>query len=169
MFVTALVALVCGWLQDRARLTSRIEILNSTFEPDEYQKAELTIGGSVQNKNEPGDFLNPNRHPLETVVQIENLEACPPWQNDAPNPPVSASEAIGLADAVIPTLAFPGPDGIWQREEATLTPIKQHWCWVVNYRNAENSTLTGGFNIIVLMDGSVLKPRYSGREIQCWF
>ena len=165
LLATALLAMICGWALDHAKLNSKIQMLKSTFERQDYQRSEISYGGSIRTKDEPDDFLffGQNYHGLETQVQLEQLEACPRWQARAPNPPVSASDAIRQADAAIPTLSFPGPDGNWHREATTLTQIGKHWCWVVSYNESENSSLTGDFNIMVLMDGSVLKPHYSGR------
>ena len=141
-------------------------MLNSAIEPSSYDNSGFSWVNSVRATDGSNDPLNPNGYRLETRFNMEELAACPVWQDDAPNPPVPANDAIRLADDAIPTLSFPGPDGIWHRQTATLTLVANHWCWVVDYKNAENSLLTGGFSIVVLMDGTVVTPHCIGNSLE---
>ena len=159
LFLVTLLALIFSWIKDHADLKSRIQMLNSVYGISTVEPCVLQIGDYIYRAdNDSQKIEEKNEYWLWTTVSSERLEACTDWNSNQPNPPVSASAAIKLADATIPTLAFPGPSGIWQRQTVTLTPINKHWCWIVRYQAAENSALSGGFSIVVLMDGSVLKP-----------
>ena len=57
LFATALLAMICGWALDHAKLNSKIQMLNSTFERQDYQRSEISYGGSIRTKDEPHDFL----------------------------------------------------------------------------------------------------------------
>lgn len=116
LLLVTLVALIFSWARDHAELKSRIQLLNSFCIESKVISSELSLSGSIDRANKKSKFGIVEFESgclVETSVQLENLKGCPTWDsNKSPNPPVSASTAIKLADAAIPTLVFPKPGGI---------------------------------------------------------
>jgi len=157
LFMIALSAMITGWVMDHISLNSTIEKLNSIGDTSESRASIIAIGGFLRGPQT--EESEQQTYPLWSEVTSEQLVGCPIWRVAAEDPPVSASAAIALADQAVTTLVLPGPDGSWQREEIALMHLDgHHWCWRAEYESKEESLQTGGFNIFVLMDRSVLKP-----------
>lgn len=103
------------------------------------------------------------------VVSInENvISRTPDWEPDDDNPPLAAKKAIKLATQMKDTLVNDDDDFKWRLESAALEPWRNgtnKWYWVVTYNAKFQGASSGQENflrLIVLMDGTVMKPKIS--------
>lgn len=92
-------------------------------------------------------------------LTADALLSSPEWDENSENPPVSARSALKAAremrDLVITT-----PEGFeWTRGSLTLMRPSEHCFWLVRFRAAsENDDGWHHFTVVVLMDGTALKP-----------
>jgi hypothetical protein len=92
------------------------------------------------------------------------LSRCPAWKAEAANPPVSARQAIRLADGKKVRILRDTKDWNWQLESVMLlTAGDDKWYWVVEYQEHPRPGLMldgapGICRLVVLMDGTVIVP-----------
>jgi hypothetical protein len=102
----------------------------------------------------------------ELSLDDAELLKSPIWKADAPNPPVSASQAVREATKSLKTLV----KGVrelenrkWELGSLDLCTSLDRWFWAVNFEptagDAKSAANPGeGLRIVVLMDGRVVAP-----------
>jgi hypothetical protein len=90
------------------------------------------------------------------------LAKTPVWDEKDENPPVSARQAIKLADKARERIVKDTDDWKWHREHVELHEFFGRWYWTVRYR-AYNTDIVfyvtlPELTLVVLMDGTVIEP-----------
>ena len=133
----------------------------------------LLVLAAVQAYGEEEDYLvvghgKSGQTQFESHVTREALTKTPVWSATAEAPPVSPRRAQQLAHKQIEALGFPIRD--WDLRDIDLKRYDDqlHWYYVVHFLRhyPEDVAITGAdfFDIVVLMDGTSVKPqemRYS--------
>lgn len=97
-----------------------------------------------------------------TEVSDGALAKSPAWRDADDNPPLSARKAIASAEAMVAKVVE--PDKEWRRhlEGITLTQRGDRWFWRAQFiwlpKGGGIAGLPPYLDIIVLMDGTALKP-----------
>lgn len=104
----------------------------------------------------------------EVTITRGMLEHSPAWPVAEANPPVGARKAIALAEREKSTLVKDDNRWTWRLESATLMPFDHdRWYWVIGY-TADFREKGGGLpprvNLVVLMDGTVVRPKVTLEE-----
>jgi hypothetical protein len=100
-------------------------------------------------------------------IRNEDLIKTPAWARDAGNPPVSAKKAIAIADATRRSLVNDGKGYKWEVVDARLyqDTVVERWYWQVEFKPDVNQVEPSGVDsnlvLVVLMDGTILKPAIS--------
>lgn len=105
---------------------------------------------------------------LDLAVSDEQIEATPKWDAAAMNPPLSARDALTLADQRKQDLVGDQDEVGWSFQSLCLCPASDdHWFWIAHYapRGADQhpSAELLDLSVVVLMDGSVPEHTISGR------
>lgn len=99
---------------------------------------------------------------VQTYISTDQFKRQPKWLKDQENPPVSARQAIRLANSQL--------KGVEKELRLAKTTLRfkhasiesfgdDYWAWVVEYNEYFNSDLLSGrVRIIVLMDGKAIAP-----------
>jgi hypothetical protein len=111
---------------------------------------------------------------LVAEITDDAMAACPAWDANSDNPPVSAKQAMQVARTVKESLVQDTDEWEWALESASLrqfaakrqqaaeSPRVKKWYWVVVYRaGIKQGGLAGGapyLEIPVLMDGRAVTP-----------
>jgi hypothetical protein len=100
-----------------------------------------------------------------STVGKQQLAASPDWEENDPNPPLSARRALALAEAAASRILKNGGDKDLERlcDAAKLMPLGgKKWCWDVRYEWRPRRGAWDGppyhFDVFILMDGSVVEP-----------
>lgn len=97
----------------------------------------------------------------EYRITEQDLKNAPAWQPGQENPPLSARRAIDSASKFLATLLPNGKD--WRLHQVTLKPVESYWYYVVEFLEPVSPgaarQVSSGFQVIVLMNGSPVKPR----------
>jgi hypothetical protein len=102
-------------------------------------------------------------------LSSEDLLKSPAWKRDAPNPPVSAAQAIRAASDALKTVIKGMPqlsDRKWKLGSVNLCSVgfrSERWIWTVEFEpGAEGEKLDANSEdrllVVVLMSGRVLTP-----------
>ena len=101
-------------------------------------------------------------------ILLSDLMKSPAWQDNADNPPISARRAIQLAGQMRRTLFKDNEDYHWQLYAAEIGFGRNRRCWWDVHFLARSTTGGSGvpddLHVIVLMDGTVLKPKVSSKK-----
>lgn len=101
---------------------------------------------------------------IEITESITAIQ--PEWRPTSANPPVSARQALSIADNFRKTRFRDFDDVQWSLSSVALKPLdlkKNKWCWVINFELQPEPGLGGSgmwpeFPVYVMMDGSVIEP-----------
>lgn len=115
----------------------------------ETQEPEAEINWSTETG--PEMYFN-SRLPLS------RLAATPKWDADDENPPLSARKAIALAEATLKEVQPYGPEAKFDAPMLKLRDCRGDWFWVVYYSPNDWRRFQSSFPIVVLMDGTVVRP-----------
>ncbi len=99
-------------------------------------------------------------------VELPDKPVGPIWSSDAGNPPLPAANAIRLAIEQRNRLVGDTEDLVWSLESASIVPWQYEtgfWYWHITFdlnpRPGRGGTgIPARFDVIVLMDGTVLQP-----------
>lgn len=110
----------------------------------------------------------------EVIVTQEMLDRTPRWDRRNQNPPLSANEAMVLAERfrlrLVKSEKLPDPSDIdygrWELTAAELTPFdSKHWYWRVRFQYfVEQTGPPNELELFVLMDGTVVEPTITKNE-----
>jgi hypothetical protein len=111
----------------------------------------------------PGFCLSDDKYYYVTITD-QALQKSPAWSAEAENPPLSAQNALRLANESKAKLVRDTKDWKWKLESILLRPHHDdRWYWVMEY---EQRPRTGGIQgvprflkLAVLMDGTVVEPK----------
>jgi hypothetical protein len=100
------------------------------------------------------------------LLTNQDILSLPGWRATEDNPPISARQALIIADRCRRERLIDKENSKWGLESLTLYPLdsdSNKWCWRVMFTPDEHSSQVGGrglefFRIFVLMDGEVLMP-----------
>jgi hypothetical protein len=99
-------------------------------------------------------------------VTHAQVMASPDWADDAENPPLAARKALELAHAELATLL---PDAAqWKNSSITLQPLvsARKWVYLLEFHHASvGDGPVDSMRLVVLMDGTVVKPRVSSSDL----
>ena len=114
------------------------------------------------------ELLNPDPVQFMSRVVREQLARTPVWKEDSEFPPLSPRKAQDLAQMMLRKVAG---ERHWAQPDIYLKPFdvtsddgdhrEVRWLYVFHFgllSNRDNNQ-AGSFNIIVLMDGTVMEPR----------
>jgi hypothetical protein len=114
------------------------------------------------------ELLNPEPVQFMSRITREQLARTPAWKEDSEFPPLSPRKAQELAQAMVRKLAG---ERRWGQPDISLKPFdvttddgnhrEVRWLYVLHFgllSDTDNSQ-AGSFNIIVLLDGTVMEPR----------
>jgi len=114
------------------------------------------------------ELLNPDSVQFMSRITREQLARTPVWKEDSEFPPLSPRKAQDLAQAMLRKLAG---ERHWAQPDIYLKPFdvtsddgdhrEVRWLYVLHFgllSNTDNNQ-AGSFNIIVLMDSTVMEPR----------
>lgn len=105
---------------------------------------------------------------LETKVDRDFVLRCPRWGYGSPNPPISARDAINVAENALLDLKLPGNKRTWTLDVAQLkefaipqTAAGGHWSWTIVFQDMDVGDMQPipTLEIRVLMDGTVIVPK----------
>jgi hypothetical protein len=101
-------------------------------------------------------------------ITSETLEKSPTWKEDDENPPLPARKAIRLANKMKDSLVKDSKDYKWKLQSASLQPSDAgKWYWLVHYdaefQGAGSTGVPDHLRLVVLMDGTVVKPVTNAR------
>ena len=120
----------------------------------------IYLAGSLQNRVEPTQSGIYSRSPERTVVMdLPEEPTGPKWLDTSTNPPLSAADAIRIANEVRKTIN-PEHDQSWQFQSANLCPWKVsdgYWYWEVRYI-LPSSGSPYEFTAVIMMDGTPATP-----------
>lgn len=101
---------------------------------------------------------------ISTITETDLLQ-CPSWDQDAENPPISARKALYLATKMKDSLVKDEAGCKWPLLSVELYPASLgRWVWVAKYRRTLWFGAVAPFDelaIVVMMDGTVIKPKVS--------
>jgi hypothetical protein len=90
------------------------------------------------------------------------LDNTPIWADGADHPPLSARKATQLADKMRATLVKNREGYTWTLKSISLIPAGEgKWYWLAYYQEiffGISSGLPNDLRLVVLMDGTVIKP-----------
>jgi hypothetical protein len=100
------------------------------------------------------------------VVTQAALDKAPAWKAEADDPPLPARKAMKLAGATKDRLVQDTKDWVWRQASAALEESTDgRWYWLVSYEARPRDGLLSGvapyLRLVVLMDGTVVKPKVS--------
>jgi hypothetical protein len=111
-----------------------------------------------------------------STITPKMRDSAPDWVETELNPPLSAREAIRLAETTLCAMSKREIDPLLERSLVcvTLMPLMdKKWCWKVSYEwHARVGGETGtpyDFQVLVLMNGKVILPekrKWNGAEIE---
>ena len=114
------------------------------------------------------ELLNPDSVQFMSRITRGQLVRTPAWKEDSEFPPLSPRKAQDLAQAMLRKVAG---ERHWAQPDIYLKPFdvtsddgdhrEVRWLYVFHFgllSNTDNNQ-AGSFNIIVLMDGTVMEPR----------
>jgi hypothetical protein len=90
----------------------------------------------------------------------------PEWRPTSANPPISARQALSIADNFRKS-RFRDYDRVqWSLTSVALKPLdlkRNKWCWIINFELVPKPGLTASgmwpeFPVYVMMDGTVIEP-----------
>lgn len=116
----------------------------------EYEEPVAKIGWTTN--TDPETFYN-------TTLTIPRLLATPEWEADQENPPISARKAILAASEIVQQLAPYGKEAKLARPSLKLRESSGRWFWVVYFSPNDWRAFRSTFPVVVLMDGTALKPQ----------
>jgi hypothetical protein len=101
----------------------------------------------------------------------DDLMKTPAWKPEAPNPPLSAAEAMRRATDVLNSLAKTSKEvnaRKWELRTANLCPVPlDRWYWTVVFEAKTPGTNSPdnseSLRLVVLMNGKAINPRVSTR------
>lgn len=117
---------------------------------------------SYYGKDSEGSLVG--RMDIEITESITAIQ--PEWSPSSANPPISARQALSIADNFRKT-RFRDFDTVqWSLTSVALKPLdlkKNKWCWIINFDLQPKPGLGGTgmwpeFPVYVMMDGSVIEP-----------
>lgn len=133
----------------------------------------LVAQTGLQETQEPEAEINwstdtsPEMH-FNSRLTLARLAATAKWKPHDENPPVSARKAIALAEATLKEVQPYGPDAKFDAPTLKLRDCRGDWFWVVYYAPDDWRRFQSSFPIIVLMDGTVVKPERTKPPHQLW-
>ena len=152
----AMVVVITGWATDRYTLNAKI------------QEFEFSIGKqSLVEYYRPLEckWYESESETTVTGVTKEELALCPTWDARAGDPPISARDAISLANAAASKLRIYDEKN-WQFRNIALSQLcagenvnKSHWCWRAYFEGSPRGRSIRSCEIWVLLDGSVITPK----------
>ena len=119
-----------------------------------------TVGGDIFKSHELASYAEGK----EFLFKIVDIQRMPTWPLDAAYPPFSARKAQMLARKQMDKLVSDGKE--WPLERICLQDMGDnlHWIYVVEFglppskSGGLHRTIEVTFRIVVLMDGTVIKP-----------
>jgi hypothetical protein len=114
------------------------------------------------------ELLNPVSVQFMSRITREQLARTPVWKEDSEFPPLSPRKAADLAQPLLRKLAG---GRRWGQPDISLKPFdvtadegnhrEVRWLYVLHFGllSDMDNNQAGAFNLIVLMDGTVLEPR----------
>lgn len=123
----------------------------------------LAQTGLHQEPPEPGPEINwptqvgPDDY-FNSRLPIARLQATPEWEAGEENPPLSARKAIAVSEALVKQLNPYGPDAELNPPTLKLRESGGRWFWVVYFSPNDWRQFQSSFPIVVLMDGTAVKP-----------
>jgi hypothetical protein len=131
------------------------------FAPKSYEGATQDIAGYTFT-----DYGLEDR--FETTITDEILARAPAWPPADANPPVSARNALAIANRVRQTRLVDKNNWKWGLQSVSLLPLdgkSNKWCWSILFSAfPEEGGMSGTppeFTVIVLMDGTTIEPERS--------
>jgi hypothetical protein len=114
------------------------------------------------------ELMNPDSVQFMSRITRDQLARTPAWTDDSEFPPLSPRKAEDLAQAMLHKVAG---ERRWAQPDISLKPFdvtsddgdhrEVRWLYILHFgllSNTDNNQ-AGSFNIIVLMDGTVMEPR----------
>ncbi len=102
---------------------------------------------------------------FEVNITESMIAADPSWKPSLSNPPVSARQALSIADRFRKNRFSSSEQFDWSLLAVSLTPLdleNQKWCWVISFelvsKTGTISGITNEIDVFVMMDGSVIEP-----------
>ncbi len=106
------------------------------------------------------------------VLTSSTFQDIPTWFRKTPNPPISASDAMVIAqryfEANLSGDQFPSELAIDSVELTPFDPELGHWYWTVSQHSLQIGGFVPSIDLAVLMDGSVVKPVATERTDLGW-
>ena len=102
-----------------------------------------------------------------SYVFRESLEKTPRWERNAEHPPVSARRALRIAEKEAGIVS--AREGYERRvHQVALVPVRDRWIWEVSFiwkgRVGGGTGIPDYLQVIILMDGSAIKPTPDGQR-----
>jgi hypothetical protein len=109
------------------------------------------------------------RQRFDVAFSEDDLLKSPAWKAEAPNPPLSAREAMRRATDLLNSLAKVSKDlnaPKWELRTANLCPVEpvDRWYWKVTFEAKTAGTNPADpeiLTLVVLMNGKVINPAIS--------
>lgn len=113
-----------------------------------------------------------NTHDYTGEITDELLANLPKWDRTAPNPPVSANEAMVIAqeyrDGLVDSNLFPDGSQITSIQLAPWNPESGTWVWRIEFTCVQYGNPIEHIEVVVLMDRSVVKHEIRRRIDTGW-
>jgi hypothetical protein len=137
--------------------------IQSLFQTQAYSGLASDIRTAEQGWRRYGDMDSDVHIKIESNRSLTRSQ--PPWKNKDPNPPVSARQALQIADKFRRERFKNHSQYDWSLEHVALTPLdlkSDKWCWIVQFEAVPKNGGDGRwprFPVYVLMDGSTIEPK----------
>ena len=106
-------------------------------------------------------------HDYVAEINEEQLESAPKWNRSTPNPPVSANDAMLIAqeyrDGLVDTKLFPSGSQITSVELTPFDPESDIWVWRIEFICVQAGNPIEHIEVAVLMDKSVVQHKVTRR------
>lgn len=113
-----------------------------------------------------------NTHDYTSEITEELLINLPKWDRTKPNPPVSANDAMLIAqeyrDGLVARRQFPGGSHITAVQLAPWDPKSGTWVWRIEFTCVQYGNPIEHIEVAVLMDRSVVKHKIKRRVDTGW-
>jgi len=117
------------------------------------------------------DYTDDER--FASSLEQELVRASPAWNPRQANPPISAREALAIAERLRRQRLRDLNGWKWGLDALTLYPLdgaNNKWCWRVSFSShPEDGNMAGSvpqFSAFVLMDGTVVPPKTESYQSQ---
>jgi hypothetical protein len=151
LFVATFLAAIACWY------------ITSFMQTQAYSGLASDIGTAKEGWRRYGDMDSDAHIKIETNSSLTRSQ--PEWKNTEPNPPVSARQALQIADKFRRERFKDHSRYDWSLEHVALTPLdikSDKWCWIVLFEAVPKNGGDGRwpkFPVYVLMDGSTIEPK----------